>query len=142
MKRAGPGGKGHAFNPFSQKSLQAVQEHLEPVLSEFPIRAQFHDSWEYNSSARVRLNNTDVATLIGPSFKTRLENVKPPGNLLEIQVTNLAANRIRDLDRRNVRWQIFEDINFASRQYESFDASDWPVAPSGLLGPVRLRRLG
>ena len=59
-------------------------------------------------------------------------------NTLEIEVTNLSANRIRDLDRRKVNWKKFHDINIVDQNYKKFDASDWPLKPSGLLGPVRL----
>jgi hypothetical protein len=99
------------------------------------------DLGQVQSSARVRLNGREIGTLIGPSFKTTLDDVRPRGNLLEIEVTNLTANRIRDLDRRGVEWRIFYDINFVNREYGPFDAADWPVFPSGLLGPVRLVRL-
>jgi hypothetical protein len=56
----------------------------------------------------------------------------------EIEVTNLPANRIRDLDVRKVDWKVMKEINLVDLRYEPFDASGWPVAPSGLLGPVRL----
>ena len=59
-------------------------------------------------------------------------------NLLEIEVTNLAANRIADLDRRGVNWKSFHEINFVNIDYKPFDASKWPLRESGLLGPVRL----
>jgi hypothetical protein len=58
--------------------------------------------------------------------------------VLEVDVTNLSANRIRDLDRRGVKWKNFYDINFVGIDYKPFDASQWPVRPSGLLGPVLL----
>ncbi len=109
-------------------TFDAPSEELEWLL----------DLGEVHSSARVKLNNKEIETLIGPSFKTLLNGVKATGNLLEVEVTSLGANRIRDLDRRGVKWRIFEDINFVNRQYESFDASNWPLAPCGLLGPVRL----
>ncbi|MBM4156629.1 MAG: hypothetical protein FJ221_16625 [Lentisphaerae bacterium] len=64
--------------------------------------------------------------------------LRPAGNKLEIEVTNLAANRIRDLDRRKVAWRIFRDINLVNIKYKPFDASNWPVFDSGLLGPVVL----
>jgi glycosyl hydrolase family 106( putative alpha-L-rhamnosidase) len=99
------------------------------------------DLGEVHASARVRLNGSDVATLIGPSFRTCLTDLRPSGNVLEVEVINLAANRIRDLDRRGVEWRIFEDINFVSRDYKPFDASQWPLVSSGLLGPVRLTPL-
>jgi hypothetical protein len=64
--------------------------------------------------------------------------VKPGRNVLEIEVTNLSANRIRDLDKRKVKWKIFREINSVNHNYKKFDASTWPLTPSGLLGPVTL----
>jgi len=60
-------------------------------------------------------------------------------NRLEVEVTNLAANRIRDLDLRGVAWKYFHDANVLGRDYRPLDASSWPVRPSGLLGPVTLQ---
>jgi hypothetical protein len=55
-----------------------------------------------------------------------------------VEVTNVAANRIRDLDRRQVAWRVFHDINLVNMDYKPFDASNWPVRAAGLLGPVTL----
>lgn len=96
------------------------------------------DLGEVHSSARVRLNDRETGILTGPGFSVRISGLRPEGNLLEIEVTNLTANRIRDLDRRGAEWKIFEDINFVDLEYRPFDAADWPVRDSGLLGPVRL----
>ena len=54
-------------------------------------------------------------------------------------VTNLSANRIRDLDIRKVQWRVFYDINLVNIDYRPFDASTWPVRESGLLGPVTVQ---
>jgi hypothetical protein len=64
--------------------------------------------------------------------------LKAGANLIEIEVTNLSANRIRDLDRRKVVWKKFHDINIVDHNYRKLDASEWPIEPSGLLGPVKL----
>ena len=92
--------------------------------------------------ARVRLNGCDLGTAFMRPYRLEVPvgHLKPAGNTLEIEVTNLAANRIRDLDRRKIRWRIFRDINFVNLHYKPFDTSDWPVFESGLLGPVRLLR--
>jgi hypothetical protein len=37
-----------------------------------------------------------------------------------------------------VPWKNFKDINFVNVDYQPFDASNWPVADCGLLGPVVL----
>ena len=62
--------------------------------------------------------------------------LKANGNVLEIEVTSVAANRIRHMDRTGVKWRTFHDINFASYKGGKFDASQWPLTVNGLLGPV------
>ncbi len=89
-------------------------------------------------SARVRLNGKDYGTFITSPFGVAVDNLKPTNNKLEVEVTNVSANRIRDLDRRHVPWKIFHDINFVDINYHPFDASNWPLTDSGLLGPVTL----
>ena len=89
-------------------------------------------------SARVRLNAQDIGTLFTPPFRAVVSNLKGKDNVLEIEVCNASANRIRDLDRRGVKWKNFHDINFVNVDYRPFDASNWPLTDSGLLGPVTL----
>lgn len=97
------------------------------------------DLGNVHESASVRLNGADLGTLLMPPYSVLLPRLKPTGNQLEIQVTNLTANRIRDLDRRGIQWRKFRDINFVNIDYQKFDASQWPLMPSGLLGPVTLQ---
>ncbi|MGH8022086.1 MAG: glycosyl hydrolase, partial [Limisphaerales bacterium] len=92
-------------------------------------------------SARVRLNGKDYGTLITPPFGVVVDHLKPRDNRLEVEVTNVSANRIRDLDRRHVHWKIFGDIGIVNVNYQPFDASNWPLTDSGLLGPVTLSRV-
>ena len=89
-------------------------------------------------SARVKLNGKNYGTLLIPPYRVTVDNLKPTGNELEVEVTSTSANRIRDLDRRGVKWQNFYDINFVNQDYKTFNASNWPVADAGLLGPVTL----
>jgi hypothetical protein len=89
-------------------------------------------------SARVRLNGRELGTLITSPFRVVVDSLKPKGNVLEVEVTNVSANRVRDLDRRGVKWKNFYDINLVNLDYKPFDASNWPLTESGLLGPVTL----
>jgi hypothetical protein len=94
-------------------------------------------------SARVSINGKPVATLFANPFRVPVTDFLKDGeNALEIEVTNLAANRIADMDRRKVNWKYFNDANVAShpnsRQRGVLDASNWPLFDSGLLGPVTL----
>jgi hypothetical protein len=92
-------------------------------------------------SARVELNGKPVATLFAPPYTVVLNDVLPGENKLAVEVTNVAANRIRDLDQRGVKWRIFHDINLVNIDYQPFDASKWPVRDAGLLGPVTIQPL-
>jgi len=99
------------------------------------------DLGRVQESARVRLNGRELATLILCPYQVQVQGLQPHGNVLEIEVTNVAANRIRDMDRRKIAWRIFHDINFVNIHYRPFDASEWPLREAGLLGPVVLRAL-
>jgi len=92
-------------------------------------------------SARVSLNGKPIATLFAPPFRVEISPRMSDNNTLTIEVTNVAANRIRDLDRRGVKWRIFKDINLVGIDYKPFDAAQWPVRPAGLLGPVTITPL-
>jgi hypothetical protein len=92
-------------------------------------------------SARIRLNGSTLGIRFAAPFQVTLPALKLQGNELEIEVTNVAANRIRDLDQRHVEWRIFHDINFMSITGKRFDASEWPLTDSGLLGPVTLQSM-
>jgi len=114
---------------------------------EFDAPAAKADDWlldlgDVRETARVRLNGKDVTTLWAVPFRTRVgEFLKPGRNVLELDVTNLAANRIRDMDQKKVNWKIMREINFVNINYRPFDASGWSLVPSGLLGPVTLTPL-
>jgi hypothetical protein len=90
-------------------------------------------------SARVKVNGKDVGTVWCAPYCLRVgQYLKEGENKLEVEVTNLAANRIADLDRRGVEWKAFHEINFVNKNYKPFNAAKWPLRDSGLLGPVRL----
>src|SRR5262249_1214557 len=87
-------------------------------------------------SARVTLNGQNLGTCYARPFRLVLPTALKEGrNRLEIEVTNLMANRLADLDRWGHQWQKFFFVNI---EYQPFDAADWPPLPSGLLGPVRM----
>lgn len=107
------------------------------------------DAWNLDlgkvcESARVTLNGKEISILIGPDFKVTLEkNLLKRYNTLEIKVSNLMANRIAYMDRNNIPWKKFYNVNMAARLKQNtkngiFDASAWEPRESGLLGPVTL----
>ena len=97
------------------------------------------DLGDVRESARVKINGADTGVLFALPMRARVGRyLKKGDNTIEIEVTNLSANRIRDLDIRKVNWKIMHDANIVTPGYKPFDASIWPLQPSGLLGPVRL----
>jgi hypothetical protein len=110
------------------------------------------DAWVLNlgkvcESARVTINSKDQEVLIGPDYKVIIGKKElKSNNTLEIRVSNLMANRIAYLDRNNIQWKKFYNVNMAARMRENtkngiFDASSWPPRESGLLGPVTITPL-
>jgi lysophospholipase L1-like esterase len=97
------------------------------------------DLGRVGDSARVKLNGQYLGTLWCAPFQLPLgDHLKAGKNTLEIEVTNVAANRIADMDRRGVPWKIFRDANVLSVDGPALNASSWPVRDAGLIGPVTL----
>jgi hypothetical protein len=56
-----------------------------------------------------------------------------------VEITNTAANRVRDLAIRHVNWEYLYDANLSSlKQRGGLAASVWPIRDLGLLGLVTL----
>jgi hypothetical protein len=110
----------------------------------FELPEANHDGWfldlgDVRESARVWVNGRPAGVVVAHPFRVDVTGLLKAGsNELAIEVTNLSANRIRDLDLRGVDWKKFHDINFVDHMYKPFDASGWDLKPSGLLGPVAL----
>ena len=86
-------------------------------------------------SARVTLNGKVIGTRFSRPFRIRLGDALRPGeNRLELEVTNLMANRIRDMDLRDENPCSDYFFFYITRK----KPREWKPLPSGLLGPVRL----
>lgn len=90
-------------------------------------------------SARVWVNGKDAGILWSIPFTTKIGSYLKPGiNTIEIEVANLMANRITQMDQQKVVWRNYHEINFVNIDYKPFDASAWKPMTSGLLGPVTI----
>ncbi len=90
-------------------------------------------------SAKVFINDQEVGTLWSIPYETRIGKYLQQGkNTIKIEVVNLMANRIRNMDRNKQEWRKYHEINFVNINYKPFDASNWQVEPSGLQGPVTI----
>ena len=97
------------------------------------------DLGDVRESARVRINGQEVVTLFAVPYRCLIgKYLRAGSNTLEVEVTNLPANRIADMDRNNVPWRIYKDANIVNIHYKKDNYGKWEPVPSGLLGPVSL----
>ena len=98
-----------------------------------------------NESVRVTVNGTYLGTLIMPPYRIEvpqgvLKSDKVEDNDIVVDVCERAANRIREMDLKGVKWKTFSDINMVDIHYRPFDASKWSIMPHGVRGPMRIYR--
>ncbi len=114
----------------------------------FEAAAYMLDLGKVCESADVYLNGEKLSTLVGPEFQLTIDADKlHDKNNLEVQVTNLMANRIIYMDKNDINYKKFYNVNFAPKVKEDMDknglftAKNWKPLESGLIGPVRLTGL-
>ena len=129
-------------NETLEKNMGTGRYHRTFTLDKKPEAEYLLSLGDVRESARVKINGQDAGTLYAVPFETTIGPLLQDGeNSIEIEVTNLPANRISDYDRRGVEWRIFHEINFVSITYQPTLFDHWEVMPSGLLGPVTIQEL-
>jgi len=99
------------------------------------------DLGDVRESARVYINGQYIGCAWSVPFILDCKQALKKGkNELRIEVTNLPANRIADLDRRGVKWRKMEEINVVNINYKKTTYADWEPVKSGLNSAVRLIR--
>lgn len=100
------------------------------------------DLGDVRESARIAVNGYPLGTIFCLPFSLPVgKYLKPGKNILTVDVINLSANRIRQLDAQGKKWKIMKDINIVTVNYQTITPAKWPLQPSGLLGPVTLTPL-
>ena len=97
------------------------------------------DLGDVRESARVYINGQFIGCAWSVPFVLDCKQALKVGtNELRIEVTNLPANRIADLDRRGIPWRKMEEINVVDINYKKTTYDQWEPMPSGLNSEVRL----
>ncbi|MBP5507586.1 MAG: glycosyl hydrolase family 2 [Prevotella sp.] len=97
------------------------------------------DLGDVRESARVYVNDDYVGCVWCVPYLLDLGSRLHKGiNEIRIEVTNLPANRIADLERRGVKWRIMEEINVVDLNYNKTTYEHCAPVPSGLNSSVRL----
>ena len=93
---------------------------------------------DVRESARVWLNGEYIGCTWAVPYVVDCKGLVHEGeNTLKIEVTNLPANRIRQMDIDMANWRIFEDANISTISSSNSYAS-WKLVPSGLNSQVQL----
>ncbi|MBR6828110.1 MAG: glycosyl hydrolase family 2 [Prevotella sp.] len=97
------------------------------------------DLGDVRESARVYINGQFIGCAWAvPYVLDCKQSLKKGDNEIRIEVTNLPANRIADLDRRGVKWRKMEEINVVDINYKKTLYDEWLPVPSGLNSSVKL----
>lgn len=101
------------------------------------------DLGDVRESARVFINDKEIGCAWAVPYVLTFPQsaLKKGTNTLRIEVTNLPANRIADLDRKGVAWRKFNEINVVDLNYKKTTYASWAPVPSGLNSSVTLYRL-
>ena len=97
------------------------------------------DLGDVRESARVYINGKFVGCAWAVPFILDCRNTLKKGkNELRIEVTNLPANRISDMDRRGISWRKMKEINVVDINYKKTTYETWQPMKSGLNGEIKL----
>ena len=99
------------------------------------------DLGDVRESARVYINGEFIGCAWSVPFVLDTQGkLKVGENEVRIEVTNLPANRISELDRQGVQWRKMEEINVVDINYKKTLYDKWEPMPSGLNSQVKLIR--
>ncbi len=104
-----------------------------------PETSYLLDLGTVRESARVSINGKNIGTSWSLPHQMLInKNLLKKHNTLEIYVKNLSINRIIFMDKQNISWKNFYDINMVHVNYKPYDAAKLEPVQSGLLGPVKI----
>lgn len=97
------------------------------------------DLGDVRESARVYINGRFIGCAWAAPFILNTNGTLRKGrNEIRIEVTNLPANRIADMDRRGIPWRKMKDINVVDINYKKTTYANWTPMKSGLNSEVKL----
>ena len=100
------------------------------------------DLGDVRESARVYINNKYVGCAWAVPYILNCKDALNKGkNAIRIEVTNLPANRIAELDRQGVKWRKMKEINVVDIDYKKTTYEKWTPGASGLNSSVKLVEL-
>jgi len=99
------------------------------------------DLGDVRESAHVKVNGQDAGTVFAVPYRLSVgQYLKKGKNVIEIEVTGLAANCIAQMDRNGEPWRKFKNANIAPLPGTDkvSDFKTWGTIPCGLNSEVKL----
>jgi hypothetical protein len=125
--------------PEAKQNSGTALYSVEVELGDFGADEWTLDLGDVRESARVLINGQQAGTCWAVPFHLYIGKYLHRGsNKIEIEVTNLTANRIADYDRQGIKWRKFKEINLVDINYKNTVYDYWQPMPSGLNSSVRL----
>ena len=145
---------GETFNLKGLKSWENLSEKAKVMMGTGVYETTFKlskddaqkqwaiDLGDVRESARVYINNKYVGCAWAVPYILNCKDALNKGkNTIRIEVTNLPANRIAELDRQGVKWRKMKEINVVDINYKKTTYEKWTPVPSGLNSSVKLVEL-
>lgn len=145
---------GETFNLKGLKSWENLSEKAKVMMGTGVYETTFKlskddaqkqwaiDLGDVRESARVYINNKYVGCAWAVPYILNCKDALNKGkNTIRIEVTNLPANRIAELDRQGVKWRKMKEINVVDIDYKKTTYEKWTSVPSGLNSSVKLVEL-
>ena len=142
---------GETFNLKGVKSWEGLSDKAKVMMGtgvyETTIKLSKDDAkkqWaidlgDVRESARVYINGEYVGCAWAVPYILNCQDKLVKGkNTLRIEVTNLPANRIAEMDRQGVKWRKMKEINVVDINYKKTTYENWTPVPSGLNSTVKL----
>ena len=142
---------GETFNLKGVKSWEGLSDKAKVMMGtgvyETTIKLSKDDAqrqWtidlgDVRESARVYINNKYVGCAWAVPYILNCKDALNKGkNIIRIEVTNLPANRIAEMDRQGVKWRKMKEINVVDINYKKTTYENWTPVPSGLNSTVKL----
>ncbi|WP_242067815.1 glycosyl hydrolase [Cyclobacterium marinum] len=128
--------EGEAYSDFSGQAVYESDFTLDKINGNAKYILSLGEVLE---SAKVWINEKEVGYAFSIPYRLDISGyVKKGENKVKVEVANLMANHVRYLDKNEIMWRNYHEINFVNIDYQPFDASGWKVMPSGLSGPVQI----
>ncbi|WP_057938028.1 glycosyl hydrolase [Algoriphagus resistens] len=135
-------------------TLKPWTDNGDPEADDFSGQATYTSTFDFNKtedrhylltiekvyeSAKIWINGHYVGNIWSIPYQLDLtEKLKDGKNSIKIEVANLMANSIRNLDRNGIEWRNYHEINFVNIDYKPFEASNWKTMESGLDGKIQI----